>query len=147
MINPGYNAAAKIWYEPGNMVVPAVPPEPTEEEIEAARSLLLDDYLKDFPFNGDVDRANALAFLLTPFIREMVGLVPMLVLDAPTPGTGKGLCIKCIAYVALGTVAAMKPQPESEAEWRKAIALSWSTFRRTSSSTTWPEPSSRTHFA
>jgi hypothetical protein len=51
----------------------------------------------------------------------MVGLVPMLILDAPTPGTGKGLCVKCIAFLALGAIPAMKPQPESEAEWRKSI--------------------------
>ena len=73
--------------------MPAVPKEPTDDEVEQAKNLLLDEYLVDFPFEGDADRANALAYLLTPFIREMVGLVPMLILDAPTPGTGKGLLL------------------------------------------------------
>ena len=118
---PGYSEAARVWYEPCGLVVQPVSPDPSEDEVEKAKNLLLDDYLSDFRFEDQADKANALAYLITPFIREMVDLVPMLILDAPTPGTGKGLCLKCIACVALGTVPAMKPQPENEPEWRKAL--------------------------
>lgn len=121
IMEPGYNAAARVWYEPGSLVVQPVSTNPTDDEIKQAVTLLLDDFLADFPFEGEADRANALAYLITPFIREMVNLVPMLIIDAPTAGTGKGLCLKCLVFLALGTIPAMKPQPESESEWRKAL--------------------------
>ena len=118
---PGYNPVAKVWYEPGGLAVQPVPQNPTDDEVKQAVTLLRDEYLGDFPFEGEADKANALAYLVTPFIREMVNLVPMLIVDAPTAGTGKGLLLKCIAFLALGTMPAMKPQPENESEWKKAL--------------------------
>ncbi len=121
VMEPGYNPAAKVWYEPGGLVVQAVPPDPTDDEVKEAVALLVNEYLGDFPFEGEADKANALAYLLTPFIREMVNLIPMLIVDAPTVGTGKGLLVKCISLLTLGMVPAMKPQPENEPEWKKSL--------------------------
>ena len=118
---PGYNVSTKVWYDPGKLIVPAVSEVPTDDDVERAKKTLMEDYLGDFPFQGDPDKANALAFLLTPFVRLMVGLVPMLILEAPTAGTGKGLLMKCVVLPALGMIPAMTPQPESEAEWKKSI--------------------------
>jgi len=53
------------------------PDEPTAEDITAARALLIDDLLVDFPFVDDSDRAHAIAAIILPFIRRMI--------DGPTP--------------------------------------------------------------
>ena len=51
---PGYHPATRLLYEPPpGFVLPAVPERPTRAEINAARTLLLDGLLGDFPFTGD----------------------------------------------------------------------------------------------
>jgi len=40
------------------------PDEPTAEGIAAARTLLIDDLLVDFPFVDDSDRAHAIAAMI-----------------------------------------------------------------------------------
>jgi hypothetical protein len=60
-------------------VLAPVPDDPTLQQIAAARSLLLDDLLGEFPFVSEAERAHALALLLLPFIRPMIsgtGLTP-----------------------------------------------------------------------
>ena len=47
----------------------SVPDEPTDADVASAVKLLLDDWLGDFPFHEQADRANALALVLTPFVR------------------------------------------------------------------------------
>ena len=67
-------------------------------------------------------RRMSLAYLLTPFVREMItSPIPMGIFDAPTAGTGKSLLVQCISLVASGKLPPMSPQPESDAEWRKAL--------------------------
>ena len=70
---PGYHPAARLLYEP-DTGLPAGrhPGAPDADDIAAARSLLLDDLLGDFPFVGDAERAHALALLLLPFVRPMI---------------------------------------------------------------------------
>lgn len=123
VVTPGYNAEVRVWYEPvDNLVIPPVPDNPTNEDVERAKNKLLNDYLVDFPFKGDADKANALAYLLTPFVRRMIsGVVPMAIIEAPVAGTGKGLLTQCLAIPSLGQPPAITPQPESEAEFRKVI--------------------------
>jgi hypothetical protein len=54
--------------------------------------MLLLELFGDFPFATDADRTNALGALLLPFVRELVDdPTPLHLIEAPSPGIGKGL--------------------------------------------------------
>lgn len=120
---PGYHRDARLWLHlaPG-FEVPPVPEQPKDEEVRAARSLLLDDLLVDFPFAADSDRAHAVAAILLPFVRRMVtGCTPLHLLEAPSPGSGKGLLADVIAIVTLGRPCDPTTITPDEDEARKKI--------------------------
>jgi hypothetical protein len=77
--------------------------------------------LGDFPFVSESDRANALSFVFTPFVRALIaGPTPLHWIGAPEPGTGKGKLVDSTLAPSCGWVAS-RPFPDSEAERRKAI--------------------------
>lgn len=113
-------------------------------DIDAAKDLLLGDLLGDFSFvgkppgtvtadgttlhNGDVEwqanRANALALLLLPFVRDLIaGSTPLHIAVASTPGTGKGLLINMCLLPALGANLSVTqcPEGDNDDEWRKTL--------------------------
>jgi len=99
-----------------------VPIRPAAEDLAAARSLLLEDLLVDFPFTADSDRAHAVAAILLPFARRMFeGPAPIHLIEAPSAGSGKTLLAELIATVALGEAAGSKTISNDESELRKAI--------------------------
>lgn len=94
---------------------------PSASDIAEAVALV-EEVLYDFPWDTSADRANAWGLLLTPLIRTLVtGHVPMAAVDAPEPGTGKGLLVSCVSLVATGSEAALSPFPASEEELEKKI--------------------------
>src|SRR5262249_58668616 len=95
---------------------------PAPEQVQAALAVLLGEFLVDFPFANPASKANALALMLLPFVREMIdGPTPNHHIGASTEGTGKGLCAAACAFPALGREIELNPQKENEAEWRKAL--------------------------
>lgn len=122
VIEPGYCRTSQLWYESGDLVVSPVPKTPSSEDINEAKRWIVTELLGDFPFQQDTDRANAISFLLTPFVREMIdGPVPMALIEAPAAGTGKGLLANVLAIPSTGSLLETIPQRESDEEWRKAI--------------------------
>jgi len=121
---PGYHRQGQLWYEPDrDLNVPTVSASPSDAEVAEAKRWLLDELLVDFPFVGPPDRANALAFLLTPFVRLMIsGPTPLCIFEAPAAGTGKGLAAKAVAFPALGRPLPITPQPSTDEEWGKTIS-------------------------
>lgn len=120
---PGYSPAARLWYHqrPGFALPAAVPSRPTVEDVAAARELI-EDLLFDFPFDGEADRANAVALLLLPFVRRMIdGVTPLHLISAPSPGSGKGLLADVASIIALGQTANAMSLPGDEESARKAL--------------------------
>src|SRR5215469_800304 len=67
-------------------------------------------------------RANAIALLLTPLIRQAIkGVVPIGLIDAVNQGTGKSLLSDVISLIPTGRTATMTTMPGNEEEWRKRI--------------------------
>ena len=100
---PGHHREARLWMHrsPGSGHI-EIPESPSPDQIAAARSLILDDLLVDFPFADPSDRAHAVAALLLPFVRRMIdGPTPLHLIESPSPGTGKSLLAKAIAKIAL----------------------------------------------
>jgi len=129
---PGYDKETRTYYMPGGLRVPPVPERPTRKEINAARDLLIDDLLCDFPFLevGDSradrlrspDRANALAMLILPFARELIpGPTPLHLIEKPTPGSGASLIFQVLGRLVSGADPAIITEATNEDEWRKRI--------------------------
>ncbi len=120
---PGYHKAARLIYVPQEgFVLPAIAVNPTPEDIRAARDLLLDELLGDFPFTTEAERAHALALLLLPFLRPLIpGATPVHLIEKPTPGTGATLMVEAISEIATGARASVLTEAHDEDEWRKRL--------------------------
>src|SRR6266849_3028218 len=120
---PGYDQATGLAYVPvPGLTIPAIPAQPTPEDLVEAITLI-DEAIGEFPFQDRACYANALALLLTPLIRQAIhGHVPLALLDATRPGTGKSLLAELVALIATGRKAAMMGAPYDDDEWRKRIA-------------------------
>jgi hypothetical protein len=94
---PGYSAATKRFYDPGALVTADVPKHPSPSRLRAAIALITEELLGDFPFDGEADKAHALAAALLPFGRDFIaGPTPLHVIDKPIHGTGAGLLAKVL---------------------------------------------------
>lgn len=119
---PGYNPATRLYYTGGVFVGDTTP---TPANIESAKDLILNNLLVDFPFKDEASRAHAVAYLLLPFVRDMIdGPSPVHVVDSPTAGTGKGKLLNACALPFLGHDAPTMPAAKEDDEWRKRITSS-----------------------
>ena len=99
---PGYDPATKLWCAPaGDLRLPPI--RDTREAAEDALALLK-DLLSEFPFVTDLDRAVALAALMSPVLRGAYDVTPLLLILATTPGSGKSY----LADIASTIVRAQK---------------------------------------
>lgn len=123
LTEPGYHPDARLLYRPPpGFLLPPVPERPTPTETAAARNLLLDDLLGDFPFTGEAERAHALALLLLGFVRPMIDApTPLHMIEKPTPGTGATLMVDAIATILTGVGASVMTEGRDEDEWRKRL--------------------------
>ena len=121
---PGYHAAGRTFYEPApGFAIGAVPDCSTSRDVEAARNLICDELLGDFPFVGDSEKAHAVALMLLPFVRDVIGsdATPIHLVEKPTPGTGATLMVDCLAYPAIGRPVPAMTEGRDEDEWRKRL--------------------------
>ncbi|QBD81137.1 hypothetical protein EPA93_36260 [Ktedonosporobacter rubrisoli] len=119
---PGYDAQTGLYYVPARgMERCQIPEQPTPEDVQAATSLI-EKIFVDFPFEGQADRANAYALLLTPFVRYAVKKdIQLALLDANNAGTGKGLLANLVSIAATGETTSPMSAKNDDDEWRKAI--------------------------
>jgi len=118
----GYHNETGLYLSLGGLTLPPVPLRPTGGDVEAARDLLLDELLGDFPFQSDADKAHALAAILTPLARPLIeGPTPLFCIEAPLAGTGKSLLADVVAHIATGSPAHPMVEGGDDAEWRKRI--------------------------
>lgn len=115
---PGYDAGSGLYLH-GRMDMEQVPEQPAAEDVAGAKKFLLDEYLRDFPWQTDADKANYLALLMTPPLRLVInGLFPFADITAPERGSGKTLLAQ---FFEILYGASMRTLPESDGEMRKSI--------------------------
>jgi hypothetical protein len=117
---PGYDPATRLLYlpEPG-LHIPPVSPDPTPDDVTAARDLLL-YMIEGFPFVSDHDRAAYLGLLLTPLLRDLTpSPYKMFAISAHQAGSGKTLLATVARLIHGGVFRA--EMPEDDAELRKQI--------------------------
>lgn len=87
--HPGYDEATGL-YLAAKVALPHVPERPSAEQVAEARTFLLDEFLRDFPWSSLADRANYVALIATPILRHYTrSLTPFAVIDATMPASGK----------------------------------------------------------
>jgi hypothetical protein len=122
---PGYHPRAFVWHhrpDGFNVDVESIPAEPSPADITAARTLIVDELLPDFPFTTQSDRCHAVAAILLPFVRRMItGNTPLHLLEAPIPGAGKGLLADTISMIAVGQPCSVGTLSKNEEETGKQI--------------------------
>jgi putative DNA primase/helicase len=121
---PGYSEKHRVFYEPRpDLVVPQLTRRrPARDDVRRAVELILTELLGDFPFVSDAERAHALCLVLQPFVRDLIaGPTPLYLIEAPTPGTGKGLLAQAAGWAAIGGPVPAMTEGRDEDEWRKRI--------------------------
>lgn len=119
---PGYDEATRtILMADPVLEGLQVPENPSPAEIDAARELIFTDWLGDFPFDSDVDRANMLALIVTPAIRGMVPIAPLAVIDGLQMGVGKNKIADTLLIIYTGATAEPMNWVSEPEELRKQI--------------------------
>jgi putative DNA primase/helicase len=120
---PGYNPRSRTFYAPDHALsIETIPAEPTSYDVDQAADLILSDLIVDFPFTSESERANAVAYFLLPFARDLVaGPTPLHLFEKPAPGTGGSLLVETLSYAALGGAPAVMTEGRDEDEWRKRL--------------------------
>ena len=118
---PGYHHGLIYVPAPGFDIL-SIPANPSDQEFQLSRDIILGDLLGDFPFTGDAERAHSVALLLLPYVREMIpGPTPGHLLEKPTPGTGASLMAEVLMYPALGRWPKSMTEGRDEDENRKRL--------------------------
>lgn len=116
LMDKGYDPATRLYLLDAPEM-PDIADEPTKDDAIAALKLL-DDLLVDFPFVNAASRSVALSALITPILRGAFDVVPMHVISAPTPGTGKSYLLDTASAIAIGQpcpiIAAGRTEEETE---------------------------------
>lgn len=119
-IQNGYDPLSRCYLDIDSEIN-KVPENPSEEEISVGKSWI-NDLIHDFPFVGKAEKAHAISLFLCPFIRNMVdGPVPLHVIEATAPGTGKTLLAQTLSYPAVGNSLEAMSEGRNDEEMRKRI--------------------------
>ena len=92
LTEPGYDeATGLVLFNPPKM--PEIPPHPTKDEALDALALLRDllDEV-DFAEDGNVSLSGAVSMMMTPVLRGMMPVVPMHVVNKPSPEPAARIC-------------------------------------------------------
>lgn len=118
----GYDPATGLYYSPAKALhLPQVARQPTAAHVQAAVAVLA-DLIGDFPFVDAASRANALGLIVTAAVRSAIdGPVPLAVISATSPGTGKSKLTDIVAIIATGRPASNISWASDEDEARKLI--------------------------
>jgi hypothetical protein len=125
LTTPGYHPSTGAYYhEPSGqpLISAEVIPRGLHEVRSAVEKLVgPNGIFGEFPYADQASRANALAYLLTPFVRYLIeGQTPLHMFDAPTPGTGKTLLATSMASVFAPGVS-VNTVPNTPEEWPKLL--------------------------
>jgi putative DNA primase/helicase len=125
LVAEGYDEATGLVLI-GGPKMPPIPREPTQCDAEQALALL-DELLDEFPFadadrkDQSVNRAVALSMITTPVLRGALEPVPLHLVTAPQPGTGKSYLADIGSMIATGDRCAVVSASPSAEETEKRL--------------------------
>jgi hypothetical protein len=117
---PGFHKSGILFHPIEGLVIEPIPPKPSKTDIDRANHLI-EELLCDFPFTNNGERTNAISIFIDPFLREMIkGPTPLRLIEASTPGSGKGLLADILTRHATGQPGLIT-QCHNEEEWNKSL--------------------------
>ena len=88
---PGYDPASGLYLSP-TVSLPPVPERPDPGQVSEAWSFIITTLLGDFEWEDSASLANYVGLMATPFLRRPLrALVPLAILSASAPSSGKSL--------------------------------------------------------
>jgi hypothetical protein len=115
---PGYDPGTGL-YLASKVPLDHIPDEPAADEVRKARTFLLDYFLGDFIWASKADKANYVAFQVTPILqRYLRTLIPFGLVTSTTPGSGKTILTSGLGMLYGQRVLTWT---HSDEELRKAI--------------------------
>ncbi|HEY3911584.1 MAG TPA: hypothetical protein VGM07_17110 [Stellaceae bacterium] len=126
---PGYDSATGIFYEPGGVIFPTVPQNPTYADAQASIGVLK-QLISEFPYVPDggglpadisSSRSVAISGMLTAPVRRSLAQAPMHAFSAPTPGSGKTKHAHIASMIATGHKSPIITQGNNQEEMEKAL--------------------------
>ena len=120
---PGYCEKTEFFYcPPANVMLPKINSNPTAAELKAAKRLILEELLGDFPFVGPSEISHAVGLLILSFVRNMInGPTPLHLIEKSTVGTGATLLARAISYICTGGEFTVLPEGKDGDETRKRL--------------------------
>ncbi len=93
------------------------------ETFQAAEAALqrLREHFRYYPWATPADESVAMAMLLTAVLRPVLDAVPMFVMDANAPGSGKSMFVDAVSVLAAGTRAAVMEYGRDSVEASKRL--------------------------
>lgn len=121
--DPGYDPATHVYYDPCGIDFPKVPEAPDRYAALDAFAVLKEAF-GTFPYEDEVDRAVALAMVLTSVVRRSLPSAPLGAIGAPVSASGKTLLADVIAILPTGAPAPAMTFAETDEEAKKtALAV------------------------
>jgi hypothetical protein len=117
---PGYDAHTCLIFDPGETVFPPIYTRPTIEQAKAELAIL-NDLLSEFSFAGEVDKAVAIAAILTVLVRRSLPSAPMFGITAPDFGCGKSYLADVVSAIGTGAICPVTAQGEQDQELDKHL--------------------------
>ena len=117
---PGYDRDTGIIYCP-SADYPPLQKRPTYEDARRACDDIM-GLVSEFPVEDNCNLATWLAAVLTVLARPAIdGPCPLLLFDAPTPGTGKTMLAELVGLITNGRETSVTELSDDNEEVRKAI--------------------------
>jgi len=119
---PGYHPDTRLYLRP-SVEVPHVPQHPTPVQIQDAKRWLLDELLGGYLWANQASAAHAVAAILLPFVRPVIGdhPTPLHLIEATSQGSGKSLLARVIGIICLGRAPTTLTEGRDDEEWRKRL--------------------------
>ena len=115
----GYDAESRCWVATSTDV--EIPDFPTETQANEAKEKIL-QIVDEFPFSHEAGRSVYLATVLTIIGRRFIrGSVPITVIEAAAPGTGKTLLASLIGIMGTGQPPGMANGDIGDTEMEKFL--------------------------
>lgn len=116
----GYDEPTRSWYEP-LVDIPDVPMEPSADDVADARDMI-EQLLGGFAFEDNASKANAIAMLFSPLLRNAAGpFTPMFVIRAPQQGSGKSTLAALLTIIHTGESLSPTPFTDNDEEMTKNL--------------------------
>lgn len=116
----GYDAVTGLFHD--QTPIFELPANPSYADALASAQILFEPFSEYKFTNSAAGAAIMLGAIFTALERPFLGTAPMLIIRCSMPGTGKGLIIRCLVWLAYGSLPVLMTWGNSKEEFEKRLA-------------------------